>query len=340
VAFRAVHAEWGTVFSHLPGLGCGQAWETVWKVRPPAPLTCDECHHRMFAKVSRNGLRFFAHAPHAPNCALALETLAHHMLKLELANAARDAGAHAEMEVRAPDGAWRADVLASDQGGTWRIALEAQLAAITDDDIKDRTGRMQAGGVRSIWFSDKPCPPWLGVVPSVRLAQSDDGEGLVVAEGLVKFHPCSEGTYIDRFLRSGWEPIPATLVEFLRWAFAGAIRPHKRRFHDAMVWSARRYIAEEIAAADRYERLYAAAQERWRRSPERKEEKEKRRRESLRRQVDIARKNAASRATALWRQTRPSRRLTALPRVPGGASGVQRARGSRGPLRCLPASTT
>ena len=46
------------------------------------------------------------------------------MLKLELANAARDTGAHAEMEVRGPDGAWRADVLASDPGGTWRMALE------------------------------------------------------------------------------------------------------------------------------------------------------------------------------------------------------------------------
>jgi hypothetical protein len=35
VAFRAVHAQWGTVFAHLPDLGPGQAWEAVWKVRPP-----------------------------------------------------------------------------------------------------------------------------------------------------------------------------------------------------------------------------------------------------------------------------------------------------------------
>lgn len=124
MAFRAVHAQWGAIFAHLPDLGCGQAWEAVWKVRPSAPLTCDECHHPMHGKVSRNGLRFFAHAPHAPDCALALEGLAHHMLKLELANAARDAGAHAELEVRGPDGAWRADVLASDPGGSWQWALE------------------------------------------------------------------------------------------------------------------------------------------------------------------------------------------------------------------------
>jgi len=67
MAFRAIHAEWGAVFAHLPDLGCGQAWETAWKVRPPAPLACDECRHPMHAKVSRNGLRFFAHAPGAPN---------------------------------------------------------------------------------------------------------------------------------------------------------------------------------------------------------------------------------------------------------------------------------
>lgn len=146
MAFRAVHKEWGAVFAHLPDLGCGQDWRAVWKVRPPVPLACNECGHRMHAKVSRHGLRFFAHAPGAPTCALALETIAHHLLKLELANAARAAGVHAEMEVRGPDGAWRADVLASDPGGAWRWALEAQLAPITADDITARIPLVNADG--------------------------------------------------------------------------------------------------------------------------------------------------------------------------------------------------
>jgi competence protein CoiA len=77
----------------------------------------------MHAKKAPTGLRFFAHTPGAPACALAQETIAHHLLKLELANAARDAGAHAELEVRGPDGAWRADVLASDPASGWRMAL-------------------------------------------------------------------------------------------------------------------------------------------------------------------------------------------------------------------------
>ena len=39
MAFRAVHAQWGTVFAHLPDLGRGQAWEAVWKVRPSTVRT-------------------------------------------------------------------------------------------------------------------------------------------------------------------------------------------------------------------------------------------------------------------------------------------------------------
>jgi hypothetical protein len=258
MAFRAAHAQWGAVFAHLPDLGCGQAWGALWKVRPPAPLTCDECGHPMYAKVSRNGLRFFAHAPGAPNCALALETLAHHMLKLELANAARDAGAHAEMEARGPDGTWRADVLASDPAGSWRIALEAQLAPITAADITARTDRMRADGVTSIWFSDRQRPPWLGVVPSVRLARPDDGGGLVVAEGLVKFD-------------GSWASVPASLVQFLGWVFTDRIVPHRRRHSldgPAVIWTAPDYIraeAEDFAELERQverDRLIRAANER------------------------------------------------------------------------------
>ncbi|MET7802483.1 competence protein CoiA [Streptomyces decoyicus] len=151
-----------------------------------APIACAECRHPMYAKTSRSGLRFFAHAPHAPDCEIARqgESEAHHLLKLELASAARDAGAHAEMEVRAPDGSWRADVLATDPGGGWTMALEAQLSPITAADITARTVRMREHGVTSCWFSDRPRPPRLGTVPSIRLAADADG-GLTVVEGLL-----------------------------------------------------------------------------------------------------------------------------------------------------------
>lgn len=244
MAFRAVHANWGTVFAHLPDLGCDQSWEAVWKVKPPAPIVCAECRHPMYAKISRSGLRFFAHAPHAPDCEIAQqgESEAHHLLKLELASAARDAGAHAELEVRAPDGSWRADVLATDPGGGWTMALEAQLSPITAADITARTDRMREHSVTSCWFSDRPHPPWLGTVPSVRLPP-DAGGGLTVAEGLVKF------------TGSGWQVPPQVgLTDILRWVFAGKVVPHAPRTtlryplrQLARVWTAPQYVTAEDA---------------------------------------------------------------------------------------------
>lgn len=194
----------------------------------------------MYAKTSRSGLRFFAHAPGAPNCALGLESVAHHLLKLELANAARDAGAHAELEVPGPGGAWRADVLATDPAGHWKTALEAQLAPITAVGITARTDKMRADGVTSIWFSDRPRPPWLGTVSSVRLERPDGANHLAVAEGLMKFQSRS------------WKAVPASLPQFLTWAFAGRIVPHSPRTPTqypqrplATVWTAPQYISAE-----------------------------------------------------------------------------------------------
>ncbi|WP_327075570.1 competence protein CoiA family protein (plasmid) [Kitasatospora purpeofusca] len=285
MAFRAVHAHWGTVFAHLPDLGCGQAWETVWKARPAAPLACPECLHPVHAKVSRGGLRFFAHAPRPPHCEIALqgESEAHHLLKLELAGAARDAGAHAELEVRAADGSWRADVLATDPAGTWRTALEAQLSPITADTITTRTERMQADGVTSCWFSDRPRPPWLGAVPSLRLATTD--AGLLVTEGLVKFAGGS------------WTAVPPVPVaEFLRWAFTGKVEQHAPRSplgyparQLARVWTAPTYVAAEDAHLVDVRRR---EQERERRLAEQRAEAAKRR-------AEIDTSNVLSRAEAL-----------------------------------------
>ncbi|MGO4456636.1 competence protein CoiA family protein [Streptomyces sp. M-16] len=287
MAFRAVHAEWGTVFAHLPDLGCGQAWEAVWKVRPAAPISCAECGHSMYAKTSERGLRFFAHAPHAPDCEIARqgESEAHHLLKLELASAARQAGAHAELEVRAPDGSWRADVLAADPAGTWRMALEAQLSPITAAEITGRTERMDAHGVTCCWFSDRPRPPWLGAVPSVRLVAAEGG--IAVAEGLVKF------------TGAAWEPAPQVpLAEFLRWVFTCRIGPHppqvRLRYPQrqlAQVWTAPQYIAaEEVYLWQEEERQRKDVEERARFLEK-----------AARRRADIHRKNAASRRAALER---------------------------------------
>ncbi|MCX4597205.1 competence protein CoiA family protein [Streptomyces sp. NBC_01549] len=201
MSFTAVHAERGRLDASLPDLGCGWEWAAIHRVRPPAPLACPECGHGMHAKVSSLGLRFFAHTPGAPTCALAEESMAHHLLKLELAQAARAAGWMAELEVSGPDGSWRADVLSSTASGR-RIALEAQLASITASEIRARTELMSAHGVRSCWFSDRSRIPWLGIVPSVRLARQ--GNDLVAVEPMARF----SGAY--------WDPEPSIpFAEFM-----------------------------------------------------------------------------------------------------------------------------
>jgi competence protein CoiA len=308
MAFRAVHAQWGTIFAHLSDLGCGRSWSEVWKVRPPAPLACDECGHGMYAKTSRTGLRFFAHAPGAPTCALGLESVAHHLLKLELANAARDAGAHAELEARGPDGAWRADVLATDPAGAWKTALEAQLAPITDTDITARTEKMLADGVASIWFSDRSRPPWLGTVPSVRVARPDGEKHLAVAEGLVKF----DGR--------GWSPVRALLPQFLAWVFARRIAPHTTRTplwypqrSLATVWTAPHYITAETAHLEeegRRRRIHEARTAALQRERERK-------REQIRARNAVTRAKALAEATAAEQaaRTQPPGRLWQVARV-------------------------
>ena len=293
MAFRAVHNRWGAVFAHLPDLGCGRSWAEIWRVRPAAPLTCNECRHSMYAKVSPSGMQFFAHAPGAPKCALAGETLAHHLLKLELAAAARDAGAHAEMEVRGPEGAWRADVLASDPAGAWRLALEAQLSPITPVDITARTERMQADGVASVWFSDRQQPPWLGRVPSVRVRPAEGG-GLHIVEGLAKF---SDGK---------WQSGPRVpLAEFLRWVFAARVVAHRRRAPVSAplrdldeVWTTPQYAEKEaarVAADARRERAerHVMAESLEERKARWEDEQERRRQEERERAGALGRHQAA-----------------------------------------------
>lgn len=215
MSFTAVHAERGRLDASLPDLGCGWDWSAIHRVQPSAPLECQECGHGMHAKVSPLGLRFFAHAPGAPTCTLAEESMAHHLLKLELAQAARAAGWMAELEVSGRDGRWRADVLAS-TATRRRVALEAQLASITAAEIRARTQRMGADGVQAYWFSDRSRIPWLGAVPSVRLVR--EGQDLVTVEPMARF----TGDY--------WDPEPfIPLAEFVARVLTSRFVSHAPR---------------------------------------------------------------------------------------------------------------
>ncbi|MFE5631999.1 competence protein CoiA family protein [Streptomyces sp. NPDC056543] len=273
MVFVGVHGEWGRIDATQADLGCGRDRESVYKARPPAPLTCHECGWRLHLVHKTHGsydLWFFRHATNAPDCEarLAGEGMAHHLLKLDLAHHTRAAGWSAEYEVAAPDGSWRADVMATSPDGTRRVALEAQMAAISVSDIEARTERYEAAGVEVCWFTDRRTVPWLDDVPSVQIARPDHGPVQVTA-GAARFEPewCEDrtdcglcecencGAGVEGALPcgghgrwSGVEPLP--LDRFVAAICGNTTRPHRLRAkgwgdEGTWRWITRRYFELE-----------------------------------------------------------------------------------------------
>ncbi|MFI7020148.1 competence protein CoiA family protein [Streptomyces sp. NPDC050164] len=253
MVFVGVHGEWGRIDVTQADLGCGQDRNSIYKTKQPAPLTCYECHWKLHLVHKTHGgydLWFLRHANKAPHCAAkaAGEGMAHHLLKLDLAHHARTAGWSAEYEVAAPDGSWRADVMATSPDGSRRVALEAQMAAISVTDIEARTGRYRSDGVEVCWFTDRRTIPWLDNVPAVQITRPDDGGPVQVTAGAEQFTPkwcedradcglceCEEcGAGVDGPLPCGghgkWSTVDAFPLErFVAAICADTTRPHRLR---------------------------------------------------------------------------------------------------------------
>ena len=265
----AQHASTGVLDATVDPLGEGVPWEAIHRARPRAPLTCRECGHGLHAKVSPKGLRFFAHDRAAPTCSLVGETMAHRLLKLQLASAIRDTGWYAELEV-AGDG-WRADVLATSPDGARRMAWEAQLAQITVDELRERTARMEASGVPVCWVTDRE-RPWIGAGPAIRLSLADEAGPPVAVDAKVV-----DGTGVFREAwcprrrcendggapgpcpgHGWWRPVEpdVDLSVFVAGVLAGTIRAHRtprysRFFLESarIVWTTRPHVITERAPA-------------------------------------------------------------------------------------------
>ncbi|MER5617602.1 competence protein CoiA family protein [Streptomyces sp. NPDC002215] len=211
----AVHTEWGRLDVTLEDLGCGRSWIEIHRVRG-VELTCPECGGQVRARLSKLGTRHFYHRTKPPTCSLANESLEHHLLKLELVTCARAAGFQAELEVAAPTGEWRADVMVFGPDGNRLMALEAQLSPITVEDIAARTGLYERDGIRVCWFGFRP-RPWVGSVPTLLVqAPEERGQQWRVAAGLARLstRPMS------------WSPVAATLGDAVAWMLTGRIVPH------------------------------------------------------------------------------------------------------------------
>jgi len=184
----------------------------------------------MRAKVSSRGLRFFAHDSEVPSCPAAGETPEHRWLKRRLAEAVRAAGwvAVVEAEPSALDvGGWRADVLGVSPGGR-RVALEAQLAAMTVAVGEERTARYRTDGIDTVWVTTKGAS-WLYGIGGVQVtedvdrAEPDGRGGLVVRRGCARLR--------DGDPARGWEAAPGVaLTRLVDGVLAGRVVPHTLEF--------------------------------------------------------------------------------------------------------------
>ncbi|WP_432590492.1 competence protein CoiA family protein [Streptomyces sp. HD1123-B1] len=273
MGFTAQHDDRGRLDATQPDLGCGWAWESVHRVRPRVAMTCPECAHPLHAKVSRHGLRFFAHDPGSPTCALAGESMEHHLLKLELATAIRAAGHHAELEVRGPDGDWRADVMASSPDGAVRTTWEAQLSPITADEIRERTARFTKDGVRACWVATK-LRPWVGEVPSIHVRPPDDDQPQwTVVGGLARFTIEEPDPRLNQTIgRGGWEETTTDLRSFVVWTLTGRLVPHRLgRYIDEHYWEGMWTAPQYIDAATAYSKAKEKSRAEWEQEQRRKE---------------------------------------------------------------------
>lgn len=130
------------------------------------------CGSRVSLKRSALGLHFFAHVSGGSSCTTGDETPEHLALKQIAVDAARAHGWHAETEVAAPDGSWRADVLAT--RGRARVAVEVQWSAQDDAETLRRQAQYAAAGVRGLWLFRQRSFPISEDLPAVRVSGDRD----------------------------------------------------------------------------------------------------------------------------------------------------------------------
>ncbi|MET8289887.1 competence protein CoiA family protein [Streptomyces sp. NPDC005132] len=259
--FTAQHAEYGRLDATRPDLGCGVGWDAIHLIR--APLHCRACEGRMVARVSVLGLRHFAHWRRSPDCPLAGESPGHLLLKSELASAARAAGWSALLEDAAPDGRWRADVLAISPDGR-RLALEAQLSAITEREACERTTRYTADGVEVCWFDDRDHPrPWMNAVPSLHLTNRSGATRSV--RGIIARYEA----------QSGWQAVAdVTLTDAVTWILGRRLVPYADGYvhgwdeahpsgYSGMLWTAPLYAAAALEETQRRRAQENAEEAHW-----------------------------------------------------------------------------
>jgi competence protein CoiA len=167
----------------------------------------------MQAKVSKAGLRFFAHDRRTPSCPSSGETPEHRRLKAKVAETIRSLGWTAELEV--PGDGWRADVLAISGDCQRRVAFEIQLAGMTAGEGMERTRRYLQDGVETVWISLR-LPSWFFQIPGVQVEDEHSGELMVIRGCMARTSLSDVGPTWER-------PEPFSFRRFVAAVFSGKL---------------------------------------------------------------------------------------------------------------------
>ncbi|MER5719616.1 competence protein CoiA family protein [Streptomyces sp. NPDC002132] len=287
MGYTAMHPAWGRLDASLDDLGCGRAWTDVHRVKG-LQLACPECAGRVFARASQHVVRHFYHQVRPVDCELANESPEHHLLKLELAMAARAAGWRAELEVSSEARNWRADVLVFDEHDRPFMALEAQLSPMTQDEARMRTDRYAQDEVAVCWVALQD-RPWERVVPSLRVrSPSKRGETWTVWHGMARYD------WAPRTLKAKakWVHITCPLGNAIKWILEGRVHTHTGA-NGTVWWTAPAYEEAAVARA----RLEADAE-----AVKQAAAAERRRQEAELRRKEAEQRVAAAERRALERQ--------------------------------------
>lgn len=130
------------------------------------------CGAHVVAKTSKLGTQFFAHYAKS-ECDASAETEAHLGAKRALYEGCLDAGWDAFTEAIGPDGAWRADVLASRQ--QTQVAFEIQWSRQSAERTLERQRGFEVHQVRCCWLFRRLPFAWpTRQVPAFQLIESSD----------------------------------------------------------------------------------------------------------------------------------------------------------------------
>lgn len=155
-----------------------EEWETLKHASRDRSLLMAWSGEPCYPRVSKTGLRHFAHYPGTDTGNLTWhETLEHLTLKDLVVQTAIELGWEARTEVPASDRSWIADTLLTKDHET--IAIEIQWSRQSDEQYRYRQDRYKKAGIQCYWIARHSSPLWencdnLIPIPRFRIMNPDE----------------------------------------------------------------------------------------------------------------------------------------------------------------------